>query len=361
MNILPYFCQLKNKTLTMRIMIKKSNLLTLTAILILTGCGNGKQDKKTTDTSVKVSTMTVGNADSKGFTEYQGTVEESSGTNLSFASMGTIMSIKINMGDKVQKGQLIATLDPTTARSTYNAALAMLKQAEDAYRRMEELHTKGSLPEIKWVETQSALSKAQATEQAARKQLADCRLTAPFSGVIADKMAETGQNVMPGTPVARLVSVSGQQVRISVPEAEIGKISIGDKATVDIGALGGKRYSATVTEKGATANMLSRSYDVKLNVHNAGTELLPGMVASVTLSNATGAMTPVIPSDIVQIDEHNNTFVWIVSNGKAEKRIINCGEFAGNGVAVTSGLQPGERIIVKGSQKVCNGTPVKAI
>ena len=83
-------------------------------------------------------------------------------------------------------------LDATSVRSSYDAAKAALVQAEDAYRRMEELHAKGSLPEIKWVEVQSKLQQARSMEEMARKNLKDCKLYAPFSGVIADKSVEVG-------------------------------------------------------------------------------------------------------------------------------------------------------------------------
>lgn len=85
------------------------------------------------------------------------------------------------------------------------------------------------------------------------------------------------------------------------------------------------------------------------------------MVVSVTLSSRGATGYPVVPAGIVQIDERNKTFVWVVSDGKAARRDINCGEYVGEGVTVTSGLKAGERVIVEGSQKVCNGTKVKTI
>lgn len=100
-------------------------------------------------------------------------------------------------GDRVAKGQLIATVDPFSMQSSYDAAKASLAQAEDAYRRMKELYDKGSLPEIKWVEVQSKLQQAKSMEEVARKNLDDCKLYAPFSGIISEKMAEVGQNIMP--------------------------------------------------------------------------------------------------------------------------------------------------------------------
>lgn len=128
---------------------------------------------------------------------------------------------------------------------------------------MKELHDKGSLPDIKWVDAQTALDQARSAERVAAKSLADCRLYAPFSGVIADKSVERGQNVAPGSPVGRLVTVGGLKVKVSVPETEIDGIALGQQSTVSIAALGGRSYTGKVSEKGIVADPMSRSYDVK--------------------------------------------------------------------------------------------------
>lgn len=86
---------------------------------------------------------------------------------------------------------------------------------------------------------------------------------------------------------------------------------------------------------------------------------MPGMVATVDLAGKTGSQACVIPAHIVQIDENNNEFVWLAVNGKATKRIITCGDFTVGGVVVSSGLEPGDRIITSGQQKVSEGMKVK--
>ena len=278
---------------------------------------------------------------------------------MSFAVGGTVSRVLVDEGDRVGKGQLIATLDTEQLTHNHASALAALAQAEDAYRRMEELHGKGSLPEIKWVEAQTALQRARASEQMARKQLADCRLYAPFSGVISKKFAEKGQNVGAGTQIAKLVAVGRMKVKISVPESEMAQISVGQKADVTIEALGGTSMQATVTEKGVAADPLSRSYDVKLSLPKADRKLLPGMVADVALRGGNASMACILPAHIVQIDENNNEFVWLAVGGKAVKRIVTVGGFTADGVTVTSGLADGDMVITAGAQKVSEGMRVE--
>ena len=332
--------------------------LALTAVM-LSACNAENNKGQAADEAVRVEVTQVKAATADRTSRYSGTVEEESGSLLSFAVGGTVSRVLVDEGDRVGKGQLIATLDTEQLTHNHASAQAALAQAEDAYRRMEELHGKGSLPEIKWVEAQTALQRARASEQMARKQLADCRLYAPFSGVISKKFAEKGQNVGAGTQIAKLVAVGRMKVKISVPESEMAQITVGQKADVTIEALGGASMQATVTEKGVAADPLSRSYDVKLSLPKADRKMLPGMVADVALRGGNASMACILPAHIVQIDERNNEFVWLAVGGKAVKRIVTVGGFTADGVTVTSGLADGDMVITAGAQKVSEGMRVE--
>lgn len=337
----------------------KINHLTVALLLALLAAGCQEEEKqKGTALPVKVGLINVTTETARDKITYSGTVEEECGTTLSFSTAGTVRTIHFGLGQRVAAGQLIATLDSASMQSSYNAARATLLQAEDACRRMKELHAKGSLPEIKWMEVLSRLEQARSMEQIAAKGLNDCRLYAPFAGVIAEKSIEKGQNIMPGVPVARLVATSGMKVKIAVPETEIASVAIGQEATVMVPALNGKTVTAKVVEKGITANPVSRSYDVKLQVTEVLSDLMPGMVAEVSLQSPALDVDCVIPAHIVQLDEQNKLFVWVTENGKAHKRIILCGEYTSNGVVIKSGLEKGDSIIAEGWQKVCEGTEV---
>lgn len=332
--------------------------LALTAVM-LSACNAENNKGQAADEAVRVEVTQVKTATSDRTSRYSGTVEEENGSLLSFAVGGTVSRVLVDEGDRVGKGQLIATLDTEQLTHNHTSAHAALAQAEDTYRRMEELHGKGSLPEIKWVEAQTALQRARASEQMARKQLSDCRLYAPFSGVISKKFAEKGQNVGAGTQIAKLVAVGRMKVKISVPESEMAQISVGQKADVTIEAIGGASMQATVTEKGVAADPLSRSYDVKLSLPKADRKLLPGMVADVALRGGNTSMACILPAHIVQIDERNNEFVWLAVGGKAVKRIVTVGGFTADGVTVTGGLADGDMVITAGAQKVSEGMRVE--
>ena len=337
-------------------------LALLSAILV--SCGK-KQEAQTAVQPVTVKEMTVGTDSplmASGY-GYSGTVEEENGASLSFTTGGTILQLKVKVGDRVRKGQLIASVDPTQVRNSYDMAHSTRLQAEDAYKRMKQLHDKGSLPEIKWVETQSQLQQAISAESIAKKSLADCALHAPFDGVISEKYAEVGQTAAPGVPVVKLVTTKVLNVKISVPESEMANIHIRQRARIAVQALDGKQYEGYVVEKGVIADPVSRSYSVKIRVEGTDNALLPGMVSQVALDKAEASKTSttaiVIPAHLVQLADDNSNFVWVDENGKAVRRTIVCGEYSSNGVSVVSGLKSGDKVIVEGQQKVSTGTAIK--
>ena len=340
-------------------MRKRIVIATLWLIPFLTGC-QGNEEKLKVHEPVKVKVVSVQTETYASPKRYSGTVEEKNGTSLSFATAGTVQTIHVRLGQQVNAGQLIATLDPTSTQNSYQAAQAVLEQAEDAYRRMKELHDKGSLPDMKWVEVQSKLEQARSMEQIAKRKLDDCKLYAPFPGIIAEKSMEAGENVAPGMSVARLVTASSLVVKISVPETEMNSVQTGQKAEMTIKSLEGETFIAQVIEKGVVANPLSRTYEVKLKLEKSDEAIMPGMVAEVSLRpyKTDSRNLCVIPAHIVQIDERNQSFVWSVKDGKAHKSIIVCDEYMADGVIVSSGLSANDSIIVEGQQKVCEGTEV---
>lgn len=338
----------------------KMMLVLLATLLVCGACSEKKEVREAR--SVKVKTLTIVPQTLSGGQNYSGTIEETSGTSLSFAGIGTVKSIYVSEGQFVGKGQLIGVLDATSAQSAYEGALAAKEQALDAEQRMKMLHDAGSLPEVKWIEVQTQVRQALAAEQIARKGLTDTKLYAPFSGYIAEKAVEAGTNVVAGMPVVKLVKIDQVKVKINVPEEEIAHISKGQPLKVSVAALGNRAYEAQVTEKGVSADALSRSYEVKAVVNNPRHELLPGMIAEVEVASGTsegGDVGYMLPAEIVQIDADNKPFVWTVAGKKAQKTYIITGESIGDKIAIISGLKQGDMVICEGQQKVSNGTLVE--
>lgn len=127
---------------------------TFCAILLLaTGCTSPK--KAHTADPLRVGTIVVTPSSDIDAALYVGTIEEETSAALSFPVAGTLARTYADEGQRVQQGQLLAELDPTSARQTFDAAQAALDQAKDACARLKQLYDAESLPEIKWVEAQT--------------------------------------------------------------------------------------------------------------------------------------------------------------------------------------------------------------
>lgn len=339
--------------------IKIGTLCMSTILLtVMTGCGS-KEQTETQRGPIAVNVMTVNANSVNGDYKYSGTAEEESGTNVSFMVGGTLKTLNLRVGDRVRRGQLIAVVDGSTVKSSYDIAHATLKQAEDAYARMKQLHDKGSLPDIKWVEAESQLSQARSAEEIAKKNLKDCSLYSPADGVVSEKFVEVGQNVAPGVPVVKIANTSVLNVRVYIPESEMPNVKIGQRADIIVPALNDSQFAGQITEKGVIADPISRSYAVKIRISGSAQGLLPGMVAKVNIGHSAGGDAIVIPASLLQLGDDNSYNVWVVDGDKAVRRKVTCGEFTASGVVVTDGLKTGDKVIVKGQQKVCNGTKVE--
>ena len=316
-------------------------------------------------TRVKTQVVSPGMVDNAQ--TYVGIVEEREATAVSFTGMGIIKRMLVNEGQAVGKGQLIAEMDDTQARNLLSGAEAQMTQANDALARYKMLHDNGSLPEVKWVEIQSKVAQAKSQLEVARKNLADCRLTAPVSGIIGKKLVGVGETALPSQAVVSILDISTVKVKVAVPEAEVGGINAHTPTSIQVEAINGS-YQGGQIEKGVQADALTHTYDIRINVANGERKLLPGMVANVRFvsegSQAIGSkMVPVTAvqkktvSTSLQAD--GCLFVWTVGkDSTAHRSTVTIGQTQGNYVCVIDGLNVGDRIVTEGYQKLSEGTKV---
>ena len=343
--------------------MRQYNTLFAAALLLLCSCGGrNSQFQGWTDT-IPVEIMVVDDDATREERTYVGDIGSDREVTLSFLLGGTLTKVAVKNGQHVAQGQLLAEVDATRARSIHTAALATLRQAEDAYRRLEALHREGGLSEVKWVEMETNLEKARQTELTARKNLEDCSIRAPFPGVVAMADRHVGQELKPTEPFARLLDMQRLRVEFSVPEQDIVFVKVGDTASATVSSLENSKFALRISDKSLIANPLGHTYKVQATIAGGGAqnELLPDMVAKVkmVLGDAEEGMRRVtVAADCVQTMPEG-TILWVVKNGKAEQRRVKVGDFTRNNVVIDEGLQSGDTVVVAGYQKLYTGAKVK--
>ena len=333
-------------------------MMILLAITMVCGCSEKKEKGKRAPIRVKTELVTTGGADSDQ--SYVGTVEASEGTAVSFTSMGIVKRMLVSEGQAVSRGQLLAVMDDTQARSLLLGAEAAMNQANDALQRYGQLHDSGSLPEVQWVEILSKVEQAKAQLAIAKKNVTDCRLIAPVSGIVGRRMLSAGETAMPSQAVVTIVDVNSVKVKVSIPESEIGSIQNDTRSLIRVDAID-RTYEGGHIEKGVLADAMTHTYDIRILVANHDRKLLPGMVASVQLKNhSTGAAEYLtVPITSVQRRGDGSLFIWTIDDGQTAHRTpVAIGTTIGNRVVIVSGLESGQRIVTEGYQKLSEGSQV---
>lgn len=375
-------------------MKEKQIMALMVLVLLFSACSKKKESEPKAPTLVKTELVTAGG--SMGEQSYVGIVEENEATAVSFTGMGVVKRVLVREGQAVGRGQLLAVMDDSQARNVLAGAEAQMAQAEDALQRYGMLHDAGSLPEAQWVEIQSKVAQARSQLAVAKKNLADCQLKAPVSGIIGRQQVKAGETAMPSQAVVTIMDVQRVKVRVSVPEAEMNAITPHTPSMVIVEAAG-KKLSGGRIEKGVVADPMTHTYDIRISVPNTDRKLLPGMVAEVRMRTQNQKPTPALPrggslntpsnddatnrnakanqSPLPSVGEgggfylpitsvqrrpDGSLFVWTIDNQKkAHRTAVTVGASQGNRISILSGVTAGQRVVTEGYQKLSEGNVVR--
>jgi RND family efflux transporter MFP subunit len=328
--------------------------------LIAVSCADRGNRKVIEKEPINVGVLTVTPMSSQYYNVYVGEINASGSAVISTNHSGILEAINVQQGTHVNRGDVLAEVISKNVQASYDISHASLRQAEDGYERVKKVHESGTVPDVKLVEIETQLEKARAAAKSAEESLEECRIKAPFNGTVSEVFVEQGIQVNPGTAILKLVDLSTIEVSIPVPEGEIGRIKIGQKALIDVPALNITGIEAHVELKGVTAASPSHTYRCTLVPEKKQTNLYPGMVCKVRLSEVTESLRIRIPASAVEMDS-NGRFVWVVNDGVVGRKYVTVDGYQEQGVIISSGLEPGDKVIVKGSAKVSTGMKVNSV
>jgi RND family efflux transporter MFP subunit len=200
-----------------------------------------------------------------------------------------------------------------------------------------------------------------ATAQLAQK---DTALIAPFTASVVQRNVEVGVLASPSLVAYSLADIEMVKAVFGVPDTVVVQLRPGQRITISVEALPGREFAGTVTSIASVADSETRLFQVEVTIANRGMLLKPGMIASLTLTEArTQPAIPVIPLAAVVRDRTNpSDFSVMVIEGKvAKSRRVALGSTFGELLAVTSGLKPGELVIRAGGTMVNDGEAVEVI
>jgi membrane fusion protein (multidrug efflux system) len=283
---------------------------------------------------------------------------------------GRVMRTFVERGAFVRRGAALAQLDVRSARlsdAEAEANLAVARSsvglAQSQCQRNETLFKKGAISqeERDKAETQCRTSvgsarAAQARSDLTAQALRDATVRAPFAGMVAERFVTVGEYVKPDTKVVTLVELNPLRLLLTLPEADIGQISLGQDVVFVVAAFPGEQFHGIVRFIGPSVRAASRDLVVEALVDNPARRLLPGMFASAHLQLAEQAR-PVVPRSALLVDGASAKIFALV-NGRAEERLVQPGPERGGFVAIEGGVKQGERVILQPRTDLRDGTPV---
>lgn len=334
-----------------------NKIITLTIlVLILVSCSEKKETEKEV-VIPKVIVKTINLTEEKESLKYSGTIEADNTVSLGFSVSGRISKVYVQEGQKVNKGQLLATIDQTNYKNAFDIANSGLEQANDNFKRLNSLFQNGSLPERDFIAVKVAVAQANANKNLAAKNLADTKLYSPFSGMITAKMTEIGATAAPGVPAFTVMKTDKVYAKASITESEISKLKIGTDAKVEISSLN-ETFNGKVAIVNPSADAVTRTFDVKVRLDNKEDKLLPGMISNIKINTGNNVNVIAVPSESIIRDANNILYVFIVKKNKAIKKRVSLGSFKGNEVIVTNGLSIGDSVVIAGNKNLKDGQAV---
>ena len=308
-----------------------------------------------------VSVMNAKPESFKSYLEVQGRVDFDQSATVGSRAAGSLTSIRVQRGDHVRKGQVLATIDASILDANAAELRNRLDLAKTVYEKQKGLWDQQIGTEIQYLQAKNNYQGLQRSIATLNQQRAMYSVVAPISGTVDDVLPKLGEITAPGAPVVRLTSGSGGKILADVSEAYGNSIKAGDNAIVTIPDLGDEEIPATVRVVSRSINATSRTFTVELRLKAHAADLRPNMVATVRIQNYKAANATVVPVDLVQHDELNSYVYVVGQEGKktvAQKRIIKTGNTYNGKVEVTSGLTATDRIISGGYQNLNEGQPV---
>jgi membrane fusion protein (multidrug efflux system) len=315
------------------------------------------------NSAVPVSVIKVAPQDFAGYLEVQGRVDFDQNATVGSRAAGTLTSVRVQRGDRVRKGQVLATVDASVLDANIAELRTRMELAKTVYEKQAGLWKQQIGTEVQYLQAKNNYQALQRNLASLNQQKALYNVVAPYAGVVDNVLPKLGETVSPGAPVVQLNSGQGGKVLADVSEAYAGSIKAGDKALVSLPDMGNEEVPSTVRTVSRTISATSRTFTVELRLPStAASKLRPNMVATVRIKNYGNASATVLPVDLIQHDEEN-AYVLVVNKegGKAvaAKRVIKTGQTYNGKQEVTSGLKSGDEVISAGYQNLNEGQTVK--
>ncbi|HEY5673228.1 MAG TPA: efflux RND transporter periplasmic adaptor subunit [Malonomonas sp.] len=274
---------------------------------------------------------------------------------------GPVRKLKYQEGERVAAGAILLEIDPETVQSSLNREQENYNVIKRKLSRYRELSAEGLVSTQELDDLENSLTAAEAGLLATRLQLQKCFPAAPIKGVVDYLYVDRGEFIDVGKPLLRLVQVDRLKVIADVPEKDVPFLQVGQQVEV-IPATINNRTATAITGQiehiAYTADDMTRTYRTKIAIDNKQGLLRPGMIVRARFVRR--QLTGVVSAPLYAVlDRDGEKVVFVEENGFARKLSVETESSVEQRILISSGLQPGQKLIVKGQQLLIDGAKVQ--
>ncbi len=302
-----------------------------------------------------VTTSPVQRDDFYRYVEVQGSVQSDDVVLATSEVGGRLTSVKVEEGQRVSRGQLIATTDLESVNKQIAELETSLDLADDVYERQKRLWDQNIGSEIQYLQAKNNKERLEKSLETVRFQLTKASVYAPISGVVDQKFLKSGELAGPGAPIVQILNTNKVKVVADVPESYLSVLKRGSKVTVQFPAIN-EEQNAKVSLLGRTINPANRTFSAEVELRNPKGILKPNLLAVMLINDYKAEDVIIISQDLVQQEVGGKTYVFVKASGEkgtfAKKAYITTGESAEGKIIVESGLKGDEELIIKGARSL---------
>lgn len=280
---------------------------------------------------------------------------------------GTLVKVYVKEGQKVSKGQLLATIDDGGLSSQLEQIKTQAALAKTTFERQQRLWDQKIGSEIQYLQAKTNYEAAQNSVKQLQSQVDKSSIRAPFAGIIDDVIKDEGTVVAPGagSEVFRIVNLSNMYIEVEVPENYITDVTK-DKDVIVYFPVLGDSVQTKVRETGNFINPNNRSFTAEIAVPNTSGHVKPNLTAQVNINDYTNENALLVPLSIISENSDGEQYLYLakdIQDGKAKatKTIITTGKSQGNHIEVLSGIAKGDQVILDGSRSVKDNQEVEIL
>lgn len=273
---------------------------------------------------------------------------------------GRVAEIHFRQGQKVKRDQLLVSLDDRNARADLARTEAEYQRALDDYRRGQQLVERRAISESEVDTFRTSLESARANRDAARANLHDHSIRAPFAGVVGLKQVDSGAYLQTGGAITTLDSRGHIEVDFQVPERYLARLSVGLPVLASNDAFPDTHFEGAISHLDSRVNSSSRSLTARARLNNPGDRMLPGQFLRITVQLARRSAL-LVPEQAI-ITQGAQSYVFTVDKDqKALRHPVTLGGRRDGWVEITSGLSDQPDVIVNGHSRLGSGQAVNVI